>query len=63
MPQSPSDTPSHTPRSLSVKQPEWAAALTDSQRRTIANRRARQQSSRAQHGVVATWLRDLVRKV
>ena len=65
MPDSPSAAPPHPPRSLSVKQPVWAAALTERQRRAGANRRARQQSHREQarqHAVVATWLRDLVRK-
>ena len=65
MSESPSATPLHPPRSLSVKQPEWAAALTESQRRAGANRRAREQSRREQarqHAVVATWLRDFVRK-
>jgi hypothetical protein len=59
MPESPSATPRHPPRSLSVKQPERAAALSKSQRRASANRRAREQSR--QHVVVASWLRDLVR--
>jgi hypothetical protein len=65
MPESPSTTPPHPLRSLSVKKPEWPAALSESQRRASANRRARQQSRREhvrQHAVVATWLRDLVRK-
>jgi hypothetical protein len=65
MPEPPSVTPSHPPRSLSVKKPEWAGALSESQRRASANRRARQQSRREharQHAVVASWLRDLVRK-
>ncbi len=60
MPESPSATPPHPPRSLSVKQPEWAAALSERQRRADTNRRAREQAR--QHAVVATWLRDLVRK-
>ena len=59
MPESPSANPPHPPRSL-VKQPEWAAALSKRQRRASVNRRAREQSR--QHAVVATWLRDLVRK-
>ena len=65
MPESPRATPAHPPRSLSVKQPEWAAALTERQRRAGANRRAREQSRREQarqHAAVASWLRDLVRK-
>jgi hypothetical protein len=60
MPESPSANPPHPPRSLSVKQPEWAAALSKSQRRASVNRRARERSR--QHAVVATWLRDLLRK-
>jgi hypothetical protein len=65
MPDSPNATPPRPPRSLSVKQPEWAAALTKRQRRAGAHRRARAQSRREQarqHAVVATWLRDLIRK-
>lgn len=65
MPEPPSVTPPHPPRSPSVKKPEWAGALSESQRRASANRRARQQSRREharQYAVVATWLRDLTRK-
>ncbi len=64
MPEPPSTTPPHALRALSVKPPEWAAALTDKQRRASANQRAREQSRREQarqHAVVAAWLRDLVR--
>jgi hypothetical protein len=64
MPRSPSVTPPHLPRSLPVNQPEWAAALTDTQQRVSANRRASERSRRAQarqHALVATWLRELVR--
>jgi hypothetical protein len=64
MPEPPSVTPLHPPRSLSVKKPEWAGALSESQRRANANRRARQhrREHARQHAVVASWLRDLVPK-
>jgi hypothetical protein len=64
MPKSPSATPPHPPRSLSVNQPEWAAALTGTQQPAAANRRASERSHRAQarqHALIATWLRELVR--
>ena len=64
MPRSPSATPRRPPRSPPVNQPEWAAALTDTQQRAGANRRASERSRRAQarqHDLVATWLRELVR--
>jgi hypothetical protein len=48
MPQSLSATPPIAPPSLPVKQPEWAAALTDIQHRAGANRRASERSRRAQ---------------
>jgi hypothetical protein len=50
---------------MSVRQPEWAAALTETQRSAGAHRRPREKSRReqaSQHAVVAAWLRDLVRK-
>ena len=50
---------------MSIKQPEWAAALTETQRSAGAQRRPREKSRREQarqHAVVAAWLRDLVRK-
>ena len=46
---------------MSIKQPEWAAALTETQRSAGAQRRPREKSRR-EHAVVAAWLRDLVRK-
>jgi hypothetical protein len=61
----PESLPLRPPRSLSLKKPEWAIALSDSQRRAGASRRARQQSRREQarqHAVVATYLRDLAGK-
>ena len=66
MPDSPRATAPHPlPRSMSVKQPEWAASLTDTERRAGAHRRHRERSRREQarqHAVVASWLRGLVRK-
>jgi hypothetical protein len=65
MSESPRATAPHPRRSVSVKQPEWAASLTERQRRAGADRRPRERSLREQarqHAVVATWLRDLVRK-
>jgi hypothetical protein len=50
---------------MSVKQPEWAASLTETERRAGAHRRPRERSRREQarqHAVVASWLRGLVRK-
>jgi hypothetical protein len=64
MPKSPSATPPHPPRSLSVNQSEWAAALTGTQQPAAANRRASERSRRAQarqDALIATWLRELVR--
>jgi hypothetical protein len=65
MPDSPSAMAPRPPRSLSVKQPEWAASLTERQRRAGADRRSHDRSRREQarqHAVVAIWLRGLVRK-
>ena len=65
MPDSPRATAPYPPRSMSVRQPEWAAALTETQRSAGAHRRSREKSRREQarqHAVVAAWLRDLVRK-
>ena len=66
MPDSPRATAPHSPsRSMSVAQSGWAASLTETQRRAGADRRPRERSRREQarqHAVVATWLRDLVRK-
>jgi hypothetical protein len=64
MPPSPSATPPHPGRSLSVNQPEWSAGLTHAQQRANANRRPSERSRRAQarqHAVVNIWLRELVR--
>jgi len=50
---------------MSVRQPDLAAALTETQRSAGAHRRPREKSRREQarqHAVVAAWLRDLVRK-
>jgi hypothetical protein len=63
-PPSATPTPSHPPRSLSVKQPEQAAAPSDGQRRAAVDRRARERDRRAQahqRELVSVWLRDLVR--
>jgi hypothetical protein len=66
MPESPSATPSDPlPRSLAVKQPEWAFGKTERKRRAgaSADRQYGEQSRREQarqHAVVAAWLRDLV---
>ena len=64
MPRSPSATPARPPRSLPFNQPEWDAALTNTQQRAGANRRTSERSRRAQarhHDLVAAWLRELVR--
>ena len=65
MPDSPRATAPYPPRSMSAKQPEWAAALTETQRSAGAHRRPSEKSrseQARQHAVVAAWLRDLIRK-
>jgi hypothetical protein len=52
-------------RSLTPEQPEWADAMTASQRRAAALRRAREQQRRAharQRALVSAWLREHVRR-
>lgn len=62
MPDSPRATAPHPPpRSMSVAQSGWAASRTETQRRAGADLRSRREQAR-QHAVVASWLRDLVRK-